>query len=337
MRREIKQFVIDKDITSQEVERLTLKIAEWLRDPKCGRRSEDPVNEAKSIMQQCLDATTKDGDPWRNAPETLRNRVRIKAAFDIETGEGIPAPRVKAPHAVRALEKAARQNKAKLDDVNPYLAEFDIERFRQDQESSLLEAFPDLENPATLPHVRRLSLLYAQQEMIDRDLLMTANTNKRAGLLQTMETLNKTIDSLLKILDIHPESIRKKIKESAEGNLGELVAILDGDEFRERERIWSLQLALQLWSMTVRPNGRGDGPQITPWEFWHMTRSIPWSFTCQCGKHYPHLVSGFTPKGIKRMLLEKGVLITKSVYEPIIPSEAVKDLDVFIDSLPEDV
>ena len=334
-KRVVKQFVIGVDFSAQEIELLVLQIAEWFRSEKCDRRHDDPLQAAREVVAQCLNATTKSGDPWKNAPDDFKNRIKIKAAYNMETGEGIPIAPVKNPDAVRALEKGAEKNESKINQMNPLAAKFDVEKYRAQKEKELVEAYPDLATAAMLPHVRRCTLLYAQQEMIDMDLALVTNANKRADLMKTLETVNKTLDNTLNMLDIHPDQIRRRVNASQEGNLGELVSLLDGDEFREREELWNLQLALQLWSMTIRRNGRGDGPQLEMWELWHMTRSVPFAFTCRCGEHYPHLLKGFTPKQLKEYLESRGVVITKSIYPKIVPQEAVQDLDTFIDSLPE--
>lgn len=288
-KRVVKQFVIGKDFTEQEIEILIFKLAEWFRDERCDRRPEEPLKAARELVVQCLNAETKDGSPWRNAPEKFANRIKIKAAYDMESGQGIAISAVKHPDAVRNLEEGAQKNSRRAGNMNPLAASFDVEKFREVEEQRLLNAYPDLDTEAMRPHVRRLTLLYSQQELIDLDLTITTSPARRSELLKTMGDLNKTLDDILKILDIHPESIRKKINASSEGNLGELVAMLDNDEFREREELWNLQLALQLWAMSMRRNGRGDGPQLELWELWHMTRSIPFSFTCRC-LHYDSMI-----------------------------------------------
>ncbi len=338
-RREIRKFVIGKDFSEAEIELLILKLAKWFATPECDRNPADPESYAKDVVFQCINAQTKAGEPWKNAPVKFADRVRIKAAYDIETNQGIAMKVNKNPDAVRANNKAASDNYKKIQGMNPLSAEFNVTDYRDTQEKKILEAYPDLDTVAMLPHVKRLSTLYAQQEMIDHDLLLAGSAAKRKELLTTMETLNKTIDSVLKILDIHPESIRKKIKESADGSLGDLVALLDGDEdFRKREKLWSLQAALQLWAMTVRTNGRGDKPQLSVWELWHMTRTAPMTFTCKsCNTFYPSLVSGFTPKQLKDLLKAEGILVERPVFPTLISDEVLVGLENFIDSLPEAV
>lgn len=337
MKREVKQFVIGKDFTETEIELLVMQLSKWFQDEKCDRRFDDPEQAARDIVRQCLDATTKDGSPWKVAPIEFATRIKVKAAYDMTTGVGIPISAVKSPHAVRRIDSDAKGNKDKIDEMQPALIGFDMEGFRKEEEAKLLSNYPELNNPVYLPHVRRLTLLYAQQEVIDRELQLATNNKKREDALRQMETLNKTLESVLKILDIHPESLRKKIKESADGTLGDLVAVLEADdEFKDREKMWSLQAALQLWSMSVRTNGRGDGPQLSDWEVWHATRSTPMEFTCRCGIYYPRLIRGFTPRELRDYLKANGILIDQPAIPKLITVEDVAGLDAFVDTLPED-
>lgn len=337
MKREIKQFVIGKDFSVTEIELLILQLSKWFQDEKCDRRFEDPEQAARDIVKQCLDGTTKDGSPWKLAPAEFSTRIKVKSAYDMTTGKGIAIQAVKSPHAVRRLDSEAKENKGKIEDMQPALIGFDMEAFRGEEEAKLLSNYPELNNPVYLPHVRRLTLLYAQQEVIDRELQLATNNKKREDALRQMETLNKTLESVLKILDIHPESLRKKIKESADGTLGDLVAVLEADdEFKDREKLWSLQAALQLWSMTVRTNGRGDGPQLTDWECWHATRSTPMEFTCRCGAYYPRLIRGFTPKELKKYLVDHGILIEQPAIPKLVKVDDLVGLGAFIDAMPEE-
>jgi hypothetical protein len=338
MKREVRQFAIGKDFTETEIELLILQLSKWFSSPECDRQFDDPEQAARDIVKQCLDGVTKDGSPWKLAPAEFSTRIKVKSAYDMTTGKGIAISSVKSPHAVRRLDKDAKDNGAKIGDMQPALIGFDMEEFRKAEEAKLLSNYPELNNPVYLPHVRRLTLLYAQQEVIDRELQLASSGKKREDALRQMETLNKTLESVLKILDIHPESLRKKIKESADGTLGDLVAVLDADdEFPEREKMWSLQAALQLWSMTVRTNGRGDGPQMTDWEVWHATRSTPMEFTCRCGIYYPRLIRGFTPRELRDYLKTNGVLIDQPAIPKLITVEDVAGLDAFIDTLPEEL
>jgi hypothetical protein len=330
----VRTFVIGRDFTEDQVQLMVLKIAKWFASPDCDRRHEDPEAAAKEIVEQCLNATTKTGEVWGKAPADFNTRIRVKAAYDLATDTGIKINPLKHPDAKRRLEPGVEDNGKKLGEMRPSIFDFDVVTYRAEEEAKLLAQYPELNNTVYLPHVRRVTLLYAQQEMLDRELLNTTSAAKRESTLRQIETLNKTLDSTLKILDIHPESLRKKLKESEDGTLGDLVQVLDSDdEFPAIERLWADQLALMLWYMTVHSNGRGDGPQITEWEMWHMTRSLPIAFTCSCGRHYPALVRGFTPKQLKAHLLARGILVQKSPIPTLIPDAAFSGMSDYIDAL----
>lgn len=322
------------DFTTSEIENLTLRLALWFADPKCDRKFDNPEQAAKDIVRQCLLALTKEEKPWLNAPFEFAKRIKVKAAFDMEKGEGIPISSVKHPMASRSLDKTAAKSAQGIGGLNPSIADFDINEYRAHQEKTILIQYPELDSPVYLPHVRRLSLLYAQQEMMDRELII--NPRRRSEILKEMEKLTTTVDAVLKTLDIHPDSLRKKIKENTDGTLGDLVARLDADDdFQNREKVWALQAALQFWYMASHPNGRGDGPQLEEWEVWHMTRSLPMSFTCKCGKHYPHLVRGFTPKMLKEYLLRQGVILEVPAIPKLMHEGDITGMGDYIDSLPE--
>lgn len=333
-----KQFVVGTqkgaDFTPMEMELLVLKLAKWFNDPKCDRKFDDPEQAAKDTVSQCLLAETKDGKPWSNCPHEFSKRIKVKAAYDMDTDTGIPISSVKHPMAVRSLDKDAADGAKSLDQINAATSDFDIESFRAEQEKTILGQFPELENPVHLPHVRRLTLLYAQQEMMDRELLM--QPRKRKEILKEMESLSTTVDGVMKTLDIHPDSLRKKIKERTEGTLGDLVSTLSEDtEFKKREKLWALQAALQFWYMANHPNGRGDGPQLTDWEVWHMTRSVPMKFTCRCGAHYQSLIRGFTPKELRDYLISEGVLIERPAIPNLILDSDLVGIHEAIEASPD--
>lgn len=335
-----KQFVVgdgpEADFSFQEIENLVLRLTVWFNSPECDRKFDDPEGAAKEIIQQCLLAETKDGSPWSNCPHDFGKRIKVKAAYDLEKGAGIPISSAKHPTAVRRLDPKAQDGAKQVDDVVSSLVDFDAVTFRAQKEADILEEYPELDNSAHLPHVRRLSLLYAQQEMIDRELMLSPKPSRRKDIMYEMKMLGEAVKETLITLDIHPKSLREKMKENSDGTLGDLVARLDeDDEFAKRERMWALRAALQFWYMANHPNGRGDGPQMLDWEIWHATRSRPMAFTCECGRHYPSLVEGFTPKELRDYLVTRGVLIEEPGIPNLITSEDVAGLNDYIDSLPE--
>lgn len=327
-----KQYIVgDKekgaDFTPEELELLAYKMAEWFRSDECDRQYEDPIKEAKDIIHQCLLGITADGRPWRNCPHDFEARIRTKSLYDMTTGKGRPSARLKHPDAVRAKDPAAEKAAQTVRTMNPISAGFDQDKYRKRVEQDILKEFPELDNPAHRPNVERLSLIYTQQKVIDHELTIGVPDSKKAEKLAQLSTLEQMAERTMKLLDIHPDSIRKQTQKQKQGTLGDLVATLDGDEdFKDREKIWALQAALQLWWCHEHPNGRGDGPNLEAWEIWHMTRTRPIDFTCKCGRTF-ELVEGFTPEELRDYLIRQGVLVTEPVIPHILDSQDLRGLD----------
>lgn len=324
-----KQFVVGKieegaDFTPDWIESVIYRIALWYKDPACDRNYEDPVEMARQKIQECLLGTTEDGSPWRNVPREFNARVRAKCGFDVETMKGIPSRRVKSPLAERALDKKAQEAAKGLDDVNPFVDSFDADAFRKQMETDLLSTFPELDNPAHLPNVRSLTMYYAEREKIDRQLGAGVSDAKRSTLLQSLRSIEEMADTTMKRLGVHPDQIRKKISDKGASTVADLAALVEGesikDEFRKREKVWALQLALHLWWMSQHRNGIGNGPNLHDFEIWHMTRSRPVKFTCRHGETYT-VIEGFEPRELREFLEKEGVVIE----EPVLPGFYNKD------------
>lgn len=320
------------DFDKAEIELLIYKIAEWFKSDKCDRTYSDPMEAAEQKVRECLLAETAAGASWRGAPASFEARIKSKTLFDMETGEGVYSPRVKSPRALKKVDPDAENAAASLSgDLN-----FDEDTYREEREREIKQAHPELDNPANEPNVKRLSLLFAQQELLDRQLaLMNSYSKKKADMLATLETIQKMSDNTMKSLGIHPDQIRKRIDGQEKGTIGDLVALIEGDEdFRKRNKQWMLTMALQLYWMSVPHDvgprsGRKSGPQLHPFEIWHMTRTRPMEFTCRvCNEHYPALVDGFEPQELYEYLVSEGVL----VEEPVIPQLINKeDLDGMVE------
>jgi hypothetical protein len=319
-RREIKQYRVGvkedgADFTKDEIEALIYRIALWFQSPESDRSYDDPVTVAREKIQECLLGQTEAGEVWRNCPAEFAKRVKTKCAYDMETGKGLPSPRVKRGEG-RVLDKDAQRAARALDQSNPVAASLDQQAFRAEVERNILAAFPELDNPAHTPNVRNLSGLYAQREVIDRELAAGVTANKRLVLLDSLRKIEDMADATMKRLGVHPDQVRSNLKSRMNTSIGDLVALLGDDrEFEKRERTWALQLALQLWWCWAHPNGRRDGPNLHLWEIWHMTRSRPIQFTCRHGEAYT-LVEGFEPQELYAYLAEGGVV----VEEPVIPN-----------------
>jgi len=320
-KKDVKQFVVGDlangaDFTPEEIETLIYQIALWFQQPECDRTYDDPVASARQKVRECLLAQTEAGDPWRQCPQEFNARVRAKCAYDMVQKVGIPSRRAKNPLAQRAVTKEAQEGAATLADMQPATVDFDQSAFREAFEKDTLEAFPELDNPAHKPTIRSLSGLYAEREKIDRQLALGVSDSKRELLLKSLKYIEDMADGTMRRMGIHPDQVRKKISDRMASSVADLVAMIEGDEeYRNRERIWSRQLALQLWWMSEHPNGRRDGPNLHDFEIWHMTRTRPFNFTCRCGREYKNLLDGFEPQELLEFLQREGVV----VEEPVLP------------------
>lgn len=336
----VKQYVVgDKsqgaDFSLDEIELLIYRIRDWFASDACDRNYNDPEAMARQKIQECLLAENDAGEPWRGCPQDFAARIKIKCLYDMNTNKGIPVQRVKAPMAVRKLNKEAQR--AKMEIKKAAAIKFDHEQFREEKELAILKDFPELDNETHRPLVRRLSFLYAQQQVIDDILMQDGVSDGRRDVgLKLMQTLGKDIETTQKLLGVHPDQLRQRVNTKTQGAVSELVALLENDQdFKERIEIWSMQLALQLWWMTQHPNGRGDGPQLEEWEMWHMTRTRPVKFTCEHGTEYT-VIDGFTPEELKAYLIRKGVLVHVPVLPQIIDKDVIADLETYGDPSEED-
>lgn len=330
MAKDKKQFRVgngpDDDFSPEFIELLVLKIRDWYVSDECDRSYDDPLEEAKAHVQQCLLAQTKDGSPWRACPDDFDKRIKAKCLYDMASGTGYRAPRAKSPLAVRKLDKKAKEQAKVVGQITG--VDFDQEVFRKEKEVAIFSAFPELDNEAHAPIVRRLSFLYAQQEYVDRKLSQAGvSDNKREEGIRLAQVIGKDVETTLQLLGIHPNQLRQSMSSKTSGAVSELVSMLEtDDEFVERTKIWAMQLALQLFYMSNHYNGRRDGPQVEDWEIWHMTRSRPMKFKCRCGEEWT-LVEGFTPAELREYLIKRGVIVTEPAIPGLVPEEAIKDLD----------
>ena len=329
-----KQFVVGNveegaDFTRDWIEQIIYRIALWFKDPACDRNYDDPVAMARQKIQECLLGTTEDGSPWRNVPREFNARVRAKCGFDVETMTGIPSRRVKNPLAERALDKKAQEAAKDLDGANPFVDSFDDVGFRAQMEKDLLTTFPELDNPAHLPNVRSLTMYYAEREKIDRQLAAGVSDAKRGTLLESLKKIEDMADSTMKRLGVHPDQIRKKISDKGASSVADLAALVESesikDDFKKREKVWALQLALQLWWASEHRNGTGNGPNLHDFEIWHMTRSRPVKFTCRHGETYT-VIEGFEPHELREFLIKEGVAIEEPVFDALLSKEDLNGL-----------
>lgn len=324
------------DFHPGEIEALAFKLAQWFQDPRSGRKYEDPLQTAKDLLQQCLSALASDGTPWGKCPDNWASRVRIKCNYDVEKDEGLVRGNLFNPEAKGAIDpKADKAVRDAVQSLDPIGQAFDREGYERDMVAGILKEYPELDNSVHRPNVERLAMAYAEQQSVRVRLQMTeAGSKKYIDLLDAQTKLEQSAERTMKLLDIHPDQLRKKLDKRREGTLGDLITVLEGDaEFEERERLWALQAALQFWWMSNHANGRGDGPNLHDWEIWHATRSVPIDYTCSCGKHVT-LIRGFEPKELQQYLIERGVLVEEPAIPGLLRSDALDGLAGDWDSSP---
>lgn len=315
-----KQFVVgggpNADFSQSEIDLLAYKIAEWFNSDICDRNYPDPLEAAKTKIKECLLAETAAGKPWQSCPDLFEDRIMAKTLYDMRTGEGKGAPRRKSPQATRKLDPDAASGAKDVMNSDPVLAIVNQEEIRKETVADVLDSFPELDNAAHLPNVRRLGNLYAQAQVIEMKLQMSNSAVTQDQLLQNLERVDKMIERTMKTLGIHPQQVQKKIDDRAAMSVADFVALVeDDDDFRALNKIWAQELALLLWWMANHPNGRGTGPNVHPWEIWHFTRSKPFNFTCSCGKEYKHLLDGFEPDELFDYLVQEGRLVEDTVKQ----------------------
>lgn len=346
-RRQVKQFVVGDhegaDFTQAEIDKLIYEIAVWFKDPKSGRNCDAPVETATARVKECLLAETVNGEPWKTCSNDFAKRILAKCGYDIVNHVGVPMMRAKGRDGGRVLDAKAKEGVKTLNAGAIVQANFDQESYREKVEHDILLAFPELDNAASKPVVRSLSGLYAQREVIDQELAVGVTASKRETLLRSLKVIEDMADTTMKRLGIHPDQIRKKISDKGASTIGDLVALVDEDPtYREREKVWSLQLALQLWWMTEHLNGDKTGPNLHPFEMWHMTRTKPIKFTCRHDETYT-IVEGFEPHELYAYLIQEGVLVEEPVVPQLITPTDLAGLDDYFrkdgtdgDEQPED-
>lgn len=326
-----KKFVVGNkdegaDFSREEIDALVYKIAMWFSSPNSGYNFDDPVEEAKKKVQQCLLGVNSKGEPWRGAPTDFAKRIRAICNFDMESETGIPNRRNSKRVAQKAHDEEAKEAAKEIANSNPVAIQFDQEEYRRKLEQDTYAAFPELDNPATRPHVESYSLLMAQRKVIDMELALNPKSKQRDALLKSLKTVNEMADAQMRMLGIHPDQIRKNVSSRASSTVADLVAQIENDEdFRHRERVWALQLALQLYWMSEHYNGRKTGPQLHDFEIWHMTRTRPIKFKCRHGEEYT-IVEGFEPHELRDWLIREGVLVEEPVIPNLISADDLKGL-----------
>jgi hypothetical protein len=329
----IKQFIIgndigDGDFSHAQIEEMIVNLAKWFAAPESGMSYPDPLETARAKVRECLLGVKADGSVWQQAPDDFRKRLKIKANYDYKAKRGVP---VKKRTRERNVDKTAKAKATgvRVTKMQPVHATTNVEAESESFTADILSVFPELDNAAHRPTVEALGDVYAQRKVISAELKLGVTASKRDTLLNQMKTIEMMTDSMMSKLGIHPNQVRKKIVDEADSSVADLVAhISDDKEFQKREKQWSLQLALQLWWMSEHNNYVQDGPNVSDWEIWSLTRSRPIRHKCKCSYECV-LVEGFEPHELRDMLLHEGVLIEQPVMGNFMTAEDLAGLATF--------
>lgn len=326
----IRQFVVGRpedgaDLSYAEVEEIIVDMAKWFAAPESGVKYPDPLIAARDKVKESLLGLKKDGSLWDTAPDDFKVRIKIKANYDIDAKRGVPIKR-----KIRKLNPKAAAGAKSVQQMKPVASYVNIVETRTKYIADILKVFPELDNAAHLPNVESLADVYSQRKVISSELELGVTVTRREALLNQLKTIEQMADSMLNKLGIHPNQVRKKVSEEANSSVADLVAhISEDNEFRKREKIWAVQLALQLWWMSEHSNYNKDGPQISDFEMFHLTRSRPVRFKCACQRE-TLIVEGFEPHQLRDWLIKEGVLVEVPVIPGLVMQEELVGLATFV-------
>lgn len=333
----VKQFVVgtpeeNPDFTHTYIEQMIVDLAKWFNAPESGVNYPDPLLTAREKVKDCLLGLKADGSVWDTAPDSFKTRLKIKANYDLDAKRGVPTKR-----KIRKLDPKATGGAKAVTRMTPISSILNVPELTQQYIADILSVFPELDNLAHIPNVESLADIYAQRKVISGELALGVTVTRRTVLLDQMKMIEATADSMMNKLGIHPNQVKKKISTDANGSVADLVAHISEDEdFRQREKVWALQLALQFWWQSEHNNYNKDGPQLSDFEIFHSTRSRPCRFKCRCGVE-TLIVEGFRPHELRDWLMKEGVLVEVPVMPQLMSAVDLAGLATFIPEVETDV
>lgn len=307
----LKRFRIGVDFSEEDFKKWQGQIEWWIREtmPKV----EDPVAHAKKVLLASMNGTKINGEAWPRISHDFYNRVKLLAGFDLRAGVGFNRGRGKSkkdaagqeilvPTSKYTAEKIGTPSapRIRMEDL-PEVKMEDIVKQQEEYKQSLLDKYPHLENLVYKPKVDELAETVVKSRMLSTEFVLATGTALEK-LSKIRESLHKQIKELMDFLEISPQFMVRKQKESEKADVGSLVATLEsyGSVWQEFERMYALMELIQKYKQlnTIRPDGT---PQLNDWELWHQTRNRPVNFTCRCGESYK-LLGGFTIEEIEKAL-----------------------------------
>lgn len=319
----ITQYVVGRDITQAEFDRILEAVTEWFREYR--PKQDDPAAAAKHTLDCCLRGVkVTDGTPWYHlGMSSLATRIRAAAAFDIEKwqpirkGEGTSIHRdeiarrklrrqtmgVAVQDDAGYAREIADADKAVYGD-NPITFFTTQELKRRDKlEAGYLKDFPQLANVASRA---KLDTLLDMVLLLDRLRFRVARDESLKSVEYQMSQITKQIVDLEKALNIHPDQLAKQQKDKEGGTIGDAVRRLEEAHPLELRERWFLEELLMLYQMYNTPSPRQNmgGFQLDEVGLFGMTRCR----TCSCSSCGTKNYAGLSIEEIETHLLKKGRL-----------------------------
>lgn len=324
-------YEIGKDITQERYNTLVIEIGEWfrMRDPD----AKEPMRKASRYLDACLKGR-KPSDPsmpWSSmARADLDKRIRVACRWDMhkmkplytkkqrrtfktredeQRAAKMVRNRADDPHIPEAVRVLARQQTTYGDDPRTFLSKKEHENWNR-LKASYMEQFPSLSTVNAEAELDLLCDLLVVNERL-RFKILNGERVDSGEFKQSVDNIN----SLKKLLGIHPDQLAKRVQESQAGSFTELVARVQAmPDFREiREQYWVEEL-MQLYQMYHQPSLRGDmeGFQLDDVGLMGLTGCR----TCACPGCGQRNFAGIKITEVEAYLETKGVLDVDTETSP---------------------
>jgi hypothetical protein len=266
-------YEIGVDVTQELINELTLKLSDWLVQSRLDVK--EPTVLARQKIRDCLEGLTKDGEPWYSAANsTFETRIKMACRFDVPTMQGIlmADQEKKVKRDLRRKREAKKKLAAKEDSNIPDELRKELREsakygdnsqvFLSSEEHKRWIALRD----AYQTEFPELQTINAEAELTKLLNLLIVDERQQMKLLQgqkvevmDMKGITDSIVSLKKALNIHPEQVAKRSKDSQGGSIGEVVARLEsrGNAKEVREKFFVEEM-IQVFQMYHQPSPRHD-------------------------------------------------------------------------------
>lgn len=329
-----KVYKVGEDITLEKYQEVLVAVTDWFSKI---RNTTEPGAKARQSLQECLDGTTSEGQPWFAAANTsLAARIRSKCRYDIETMQPLLAASDRQREKKQRERKLAAKRRAKAgtdplipqeltdeqrrlgaknlqygDDPTVLLSSKELQFWRE-LYTGYVQQFPELVAISAQSELKQLCDIQTLAERYRMQML----TGQRVD-IKDRASVGQDIERLKKALGIHPDQLAKRSQDKIETSIGAVAAKLDVDQWRVmRAKFW-LEELIQIYQMYMQPRADGVGYQMDEVGLYGMTKCR----TCLCPVCGTRNFVGIKIQEIERKLIEEGLL------EPLDPPTAAPEPD----------